>query len=278
MTQTKLISVGYIVAGYGLIALSLAVLGALYFGLVDRSWALPLLLLALVACFPAKMMLEVGSRHGLARAQEILAADTRPAVIYLRSFADETAQSSDRRFVDRLKFTIGYTLPGLDIPWRPAEQLALAKCLNLIGPYVAIGRPGEPLPEFGAARKYVGDHEWQGVVGGLIEHAAGIVLEAGRSDGLRWEIERVVLRAVPTKVLLVLPSWPNEYAAFRAWANAILPRPLPEEMPTSRLMTFAAGWQPHPLDASPRAFPNLLGTLRPFLQQNGIALSRWQTG
>ena len=91
-----------------------------------------------------------------------------------------------------------------------------------------------------------------------------------RREGLRWELLETVLRAPPTKLLIVVPAWPTEYAMFRAWANKVLLFPLPEQMPKSRLVTFAFDGTPPPLEPYPRTLPSLLGTLRPFLEQNGV--------
>ena len=46
---------------------------------------------------------------------------------------------------------------------RTPEQ-ELADILEHVGPVVAVGKPGEPLPELGAARLYVSHDEWQGKV------------------------------------------------------------------------------------------------------------------
>jgi hypothetical protein len=48
------------------------------------------------------------------------------------------------------------------------EEEQLAMVMNEIGPFIAIGRPGEQWPELGAARMYVGDDEWQATINNLI--------------------------------------------------------------------------------------------------------------
>jgi hypothetical protein len=51
--------------------------------------------------------------------------------------------------------------------------------MSKIGPFVAIGRPGERLPQLGAIRLYVADPEWQEMVTRLMSEAALVVLRAG---------------------------------------------------------------------------------------------------
>src|SRR5262249_39806233 len=71
-----------------------------------------------------------------------------------RSFSDETRDYRPWGFL-RGAFAkrISENIPA----WASQEQLLLGKYLSKIGPYVAVVRPGEPLPELGASRIYVGD-------------------------------------------------------------------------------------------------------------------------
>lgn len=275
VAEAKSKSLAYTITGYVVLIGSVA---AFLLAPINSNNALLILPIILVALFVAMMMFEKGGRLRIKSAAQLLASDRRPPVIYLRSFADETAHSSDRPMHERLRHIFGYSLPGVQNSWRPREQHALSNCLGRIGPYIAIGRPGEPLPEFGAGRRYVPDEDWQRVVTELIENAGAIVIDGGTTAGLRWELLEAVLRAPPTKLLIVVPAWPTEYAMFQAWANKVLLFPLPEKMPKSRLVMFAFDGTPVPLEPYPRTLPSLLGTLRPFLEQNGVRLSRWETG
>lgn len=74
--------------------------------------------------------------------------------------------------------------------------------LNRIGPVLEIGRPGEKLGTTGSARLYVADDDWQSIAGELMERARLVVIRAGNTPGLRWELERVRRKLHPEKVAL----------------------------------------------------------------------------
>jgi hypothetical protein len=134
----------------------------------------------------------------------------RGPVLYLRSFQD-----------DPLTARIPPT------PRIQTEEEMLANVLRDVGPVTAIGRPGEPLPELGASRFYVSNAEWQQAVTDLLRRAVLVVARAGATDGLRWELEQIVRRVDPARLVLLLPFQGDEYETFRARA-AIFPHGLPE--------------------------------------------------
>ena len=108
----------------------------------------------------------------------------RQPVVYLRSFDDDQTAA---------RLSGGRT-----------EEEHLAAMLYHIGPFIAVGRPGEVLPEVGAKRLYANDSEWQGVVEQLIGSARLVVIRTGATTGLHWEIERAVQILAPERLLLVV--------------------------------------------------------------------------
>lgn len=148
-----------------------------------------------------------GMKLAAARGEDILEKDTRPPVLYLRSFLDD-------------KIDTGHVV-------RKSQEQALASVFNHIGPFIAIGDPGDPLPDLGAARLYVGK-EWKEVVEDLINRARLVVLRAGPTPGFWWEFEHVIRTTSPEKILVLIPFGRVEYEAFAERANAFLPHPLPE--------------------------------------------------
>jgi len=84
------------------------------------------------------------------------------------------------------------------------EEL-VAKLLTPIGPVIAIGRPGEFLPELGAARTYTTDDDWQSWVLTRHKECSMVLLQAGRSAGLLWEVERVFHRDTFKPTLFCFP-------------------------------------------------------------------------
>ncbi len=188
-----------------------------------------------------------GKRHAALPAEVVLARDPRPPILYLRSFKDEVADKGAEALVRQ--GLQGEWMAESASGWGVREQIELAKVMNRIGPYVAVGRPGEPLPELGAYRLYVADAEWQAKVAELLSRARLVVLRAGRTEGLRWELSEIVRRLRPTQLLLILPAGNEDYAAFREWANRVLPRsPLPAAMPKVKALAFDAHWNAIPLE------------------------------
>jgi len=89
----------------------------------------------------------------------------RQPVVYLRSFSDDR--------------------PAARLNGGRTEEEHLAAVLEPVGPFVAVGRPGEPLPELGARRMYLKDAEWKDVVERLIRSAKLVVIRTGNGPGLR---------------------------------------------------------------------------------------------
>ena len=123
----------------------------------------------------------------------------KPPIVYLRSFRHD-----------------GKLRPGessvLAVPlfarasFKPTAEEQLSIALNKFGPLVAIGKPGEEVPEIGAARMYVSDDDWQDVVLELLDRRGSIaVLQAGETEGLRRELSQIGQGLAPEQVLLVLP-------------------------------------------------------------------------
>jgi hypothetical protein len=83
----------------------------------------------------------------------------------------------------------------------PEQESAAA--LSAVGPVVAVGRPGEPLHELGAARLYVAHEAWQGEVRSLMGRATLVVVRVGSSPGVLWEIDQVLER-VPRRVVFAV--------------------------------------------------------------------------
>jgi hypothetical protein len=82
----------------------------------------------------------------------------------------------------------------------------LAAIMNRLGPFVAVGKPGEKLPELGANRFYFRDDEWQTRVAELVQQARLTVILCGATANLWWEIDHVLGSVTPDRVLLVIPE------------------------------------------------------------------------
>jgi hypothetical protein len=118
-------------------------------------------------------------------AEELLLKDCRRPVLYVRSFDDD-----DRSF-DKVRRWMAWFSPGEGGRHAVRYEETVVKILTPVGPVIAIGRPSEDLPELGAARTYTSDAEWQSWVVSKHQECSLVLLQAGLSTGLRWEVERV---------------------------------------------------------------------------------------
>lgn len=124
-------------------------------------------------------------QHEALGADEAMALDPRPPILYLRSFQDD----ADSTIADDAS---AWTRGWLKILRPPSPEEELAAIFERLGPVVAIGKPGEELPELGAARLYVSHDAWQAKVQALMQVAGLVVIRVGSSPGVLWEIEQAL--------------------------------------------------------------------------------------
>lgn len=218
----------------------------------DMLWklaavGLPLVLLVMVGgvtCY------KLGKQLGTMSAQAMLDQDLRAPVVYLRSFQDDAVAA------------VGSDYPGRGALWTfvsaiATEEEQLAQVMKDFGPFIAIGKPGEKLPELGAARMYLEDSEWRDKVRELMSRANLVVLRAGTTDGLWWEVETAAKIVSPEKILFLLPYEREQYDAFRLKAEKYLPCRLPDYLTGKKKITagsirgilyFEPDWRPHFLE------------------------------
>jgi membrane protease YdiL (CAAX protease family) len=167
-----------------------------------------------------------GKRRCAPSAERVLSTDTRPPVVYLRPFQDDSFAGQ------------GVVEPDIPGPhptylpiWVPeTEEEQLAQVMNEIGPFVAVGRPGETLPHIGAARMYLEHDEWKDDVLRLISSAKLVVLRAGETGSFLWEFEAVLKHVAPEKIVVLIPFEAPQYHAFRVKVQRVMPN-LPFHLP-----------------------------------------------
>jgi len=173
-----------------------------------------------------------GKRYQAVSAEEAREKDPRPPVIYLRSFKDDKRAGRPLGLLRVSNFRMA-------IHWFAAwsesyhsfdgssEEEVLADVVRGIGPMIAIGRPGEKLPQLGAARVYVSNEEWQQRVHEFLDKASLVVLRLGETEGFWWEIEQSAKKLDPRRLVLLAPLGQEEYEKFRTRAAKYFPRGLP---------------------------------------------------
>ncbi|MFI8774635.1 Clp protease N-terminal domain-containing protein [Gordonia sp. NPDC062954] len=117
--------------------------------------------------------------------------------LFLRSFDDDSMRL---RAIDP---HVGFfsVFSGMTARFEELMAAMLSGSTSLI----AIGKPSESLPELGAVRTYVADDEWQEAVEVTAQRVGSIVLVAGVTDGLEWELTHLRMWGCGHKVTVMLP-------------------------------------------------------------------------
>ena len=183
--------------------------------------------LGVVVAFSSILAFVRSARVGQPSLNTVRAQDKRLPILLLRSFRDDGLTAPAR-------FRYG---PFLYTSNRRFEQ-AIAGSFQSFGPLIAIGEPNEKLPQFGAARTYLAGDEWQKAVLGWIDEARLIVMIAGTTQWIVWELQRILEQDQYRRLLILMPPdparagsktparaerWRNVCAAFEgtAWAPAL---------------------------------------------------------
>jgi hypothetical protein len=138
--------------------------------------------------------------------------------------------------------------------------------MRQIGPFLAVGKPGERLAPLGAARLYVHDDEWQQTVVSLVEKAAAVVLQPEMSRGAVWEVELVGQKVDPRRLLLLVPNpglRPLAFARVRVLTAELLRIALPGDCQSCEAFMFDQDRKPVPLSLKRRPGRSLM----PFVRQ-----------
>ena len=166
----------------------------------------------------------------------------RPTVIYLRSFA---ADASELGQVSRALLA-----PEIFSGISSAEE-QLEEAIAPIGQMVAIGEPGETLPDPGAIRAYARDDAWQQTVNDWLGNARLVILRAGATEGLWWETVRAFEVLRPGRILILMLGFKrSQYDSFAEKMRTYLDIRLPDFDEVSRwrrvfgFFEFGDDWEP----------------------------------
>ncbi len=152
-------------------------------------------------------------------AEEKLSKDKRRSVLFLRSFERDTLGINFNDQIDN-------------------AELILTSVFSTLGPFVAIGKPGENLQSVGASRMYVSHDLWQEKVIELMNESQIIILEIDTSEGLMWEINQLLeFQGDATKLLFVPLGDPRQSK------HRILRRMAIWRVMTNRLSRIAKQWE-----------------------------------
>lgn len=144
-------------------------------------------------------------------------------------------------------------------------ELLLRRASRKIGPLKAIGAPDAKVASSAVVTHWAGSgDDWRAAVRSYLDRASLVVLRAGTSDGLLWELQTAVDRLDPAKLLIYvgdrqtnlhplirLTGWykvkrhrAEFYREFRDKSAPLLPRPLPDTVGRHRFVRFEPDWTP----------------------------------
>jgi hypothetical protein len=196
---------------------------------------------------------SLGSRLRSTDALDAMQRDPRPPVVFLRPFrvderTTQDAPQGDREGGERATMH----------SFKSSHENSIARALSKLGPFVAIGRPGERLaPSGGAARAYLSHEDWKPVVESLVRRAVAVVLQPEPSEGTLWELNLVARTVDRRRVLLLVPNSRLRPLGFIRVRQLIEERfgvtlPLQSECSSCDAFSFDLHGQPIPVSLPPQ--------------------------
>jgi hypothetical protein len=127
-------------------------------------------------------------------ADSLLAADRRQPILFLRAFVDDPSmavQATTAQIIKLVDFSV---------------ETRLANHFMDFGPFIAVGSPRDNVPVPGAARVQLSDDQWQQWVTERMGTSGIIVMYAGVTHWVGWELSQVVEAGMTRKLILLFPS------------------------------------------------------------------------
>jgi uncharacterized membrane protein YfcA len=161
-------------------------------------WFLPMPLAALAA------MAALIRRHYVLRADRVLELDNRQPILFLRSFANDKVRLWGKGIVGKLR--------------RRTIDEAIKRSAERLGPFIAIANPNTNLPRLGASQTYFSNDTWHNAIARWVQMAQMIVMVAGRTEGIRWELDHIFSNEEQTKLaIFVPPAMRKDSVAAARW-------------------------------------------------------------
>lgn len=160
------------------------------------------------------LVARYGRRVGRVSASELLRADDRSPVLFLRAFAD------DRLRIRSARMARSSVLERLSPRGFDRFEEVLTRFLGIVGPVIAVNPPQVDLAPLGAARDTLSEGAWHAEIRAYLMSAALVVVglpPAERTDGIDWEVRALDQLGCWPRTTLVLPPRPQDEVRSR-WA------------------------------------------------------------
>ena len=183
------------------------------------AWQIPLaLLLAAAGLKGAALLQSLAKRLGGLSVADVLKRPDNAFVLYLRPFdSDDVVLPTPR--LPTLSRLFSFRPPAVRV------EDELFDVADGYRPLIAVGKPGggRETPGGVAYRDYLDDSVWQDYVADKIRRAERIVLVMKNSQGVRWEIARVVAEGVAAKTLFLFDPTLHDAAERESLARTLVP-------------------------------------------------------
>jgi hypothetical protein len=136
-------------------------------------------------------LLILARRYFQVTVKSLLDADKRAVILFLRSFDDDEKQL----YVNSERSLLDFSL-----------ESRLSKHFSHYGPFIAVGSPNESLPLPGAARAVLSDDSWQGKVTEWINEADKLIIYAGKTRWVNWELSKIIEAKRVTDLIVIFPE------------------------------------------------------------------------
>lgn len=150
------------------------------------------------------VLLMRSRRYFQVDADSLLAVDKRRPILFLRPFSDD----------QKLKYLPPRNLVKMFIDF--SLETRLSNHFTRFGPFVAAGVSGETVPVRGAARVILSNQEWLPRVTDWMNEASVIVMYAGMTNWVNWELAKIIETGNILKLILIIPEVAGEARAVRA--------------------------------------------------------------
>lgn len=149
-----------------------------------------------VGVWISALLREASRRVWRRDAETAMQLDKRPPILLLRSFHDDQVALPTKRH-GVLDWIVTFSEKARSLDTLLIDEFSEA------GPIIAVDRPDDKRPPYGAARLYLPEDDWKSEVLNIIEAASLVIIVVDDTDSLKWEIAAVAERKLCHKCLLI---------------------------------------------------------------------------